>query len=97
VLSIYISCHFNCDNKNYVYLAYPILHRNILNQELLGHYLFCCTKCMKRFKEECTFIENGYIYCKEIKDIPHDYCNYLMMEKVEEHKKKIRLTQTNLS
>ena len=52
---------------------------------------------MKRFKEECTFIENGYIYCKEIKDTPHDYCNYLMMEKVEEHKKKFRLTQTNLS
>jgi hypothetical protein len=87
-----MSCHFKCDNKNYVYLVYNVLNRNILNKEFVGRYLFCSTECMKRFEEECTYIENGYIYYKEIKDYPRDYCYQLMMEKVEQHKKKFGLS-----
>ncbi len=39
IIIICMSCHFNCDNKNYVYLTYLVLHRNILNQEFLGNIL----------------------------------------------------------
>ncbi len=86
-----MSCHFNCDTKNYVYLVYSVLNRTILNQEFVGRYLFCSTTCMKRFEEECTYIENGYIYYNEHKEPPRGYC-YSMMEKVDEHKKQVGLS-----
>ena len=87
-----MSCHFKCPKNNFAYLFYSILHHDSLNNEFIGHYLLCSTKCMKRFKEECTYMdENGYIYYKEIKEIPVEkypdgYCPMSMIERVEYHK-----------
>jgi hypothetical protein len=88
---IIMSCHFECNNINEVFLVYPILHRNWLNQEFVGSYLFCSKECRNRFIEESTYIENEYTYYMVRKEHPDGY-KPSMMQEVEEYKKNFGLS-----
>ncbi len=91
-----MTCFYKCHVNNFVFLIHHVLQRDPLNNEYIRRFQFCSTTCLHNFKKDFTTEdENGYIYYNEVVYDKLNRCHIMMMEMVEEYKKKQRIQKLN--